>query len=336
MFKKALMTLACVATVALSSTAYAQDKTVVRMGSPALGLWMLPVLVAEDKGMLAKEGLTVTMNYMRGGSEAAAALIGGNIDVMIGALSGVMILRSKGVAVKALSAVAGVRTFALVVDAKRHANVTSIQQIKGMKIATSRRGSDGDLVTRVLLSDANLSPEKDVSLIQIGGYDNQLLAIQKGEIDGAMILEPFLTTGIKRGIIKPVVNLMAGQGPEALRKRVWTALSTTESFIEKRPKVAQGLVRGIAAAVRYLATNQDGAVEVAQKHFPKLNPELLREIVKNNINIPGGRGFLTEISPEAIDLEDKFLVSEKFIPSPLQYKDVVDVDMTKYWHASGK
>jgi NitT/TauT family transport system substrate-binding protein len=186
----------------------------------------------------------------------------------------------------------------------------------------------------VLLSDATLNAEKDVSLIQIGGYDNQLLAIQKGEIDGAMILEPFLTTGVKKGIIKPVVNLMAGQGPEPLRKRVWTALTTTEAFLQSKPKIAQGLVSGISAAVHYLNTNQDGAVEVARKYFPKLDAVLLGEIVKNNINIPGGRGFLAEISTEAIDLENKFLISEKFIPSAQPYKDVVATGMTQYWKAS--
>ncbi len=334
MFRKVVIALACIATIAFGTTARAQEKTVVRMGTPALGLWMLPLLVAEDKGYLAKEGLTLKINFMRGGSEAAAALIGGNVDVMSGALSGVLILRSKGVHVKALCAVAGVRTFALVVDAKRHGNVTDIHQIKGMKIATSRRGSDGDLVLRVLLSDANLSPEKDVSLIQIGGYDNHLRAIEKGEVDGSMILEPFLTIGEKRGIIKPVLSLMAGQGSEALTKRIWTAVSTTEDFIKQKPKIAEGLVRGIANAVKYIETNDEGAVEVAHKHFPKLDVGLLREIVKHNIHVARGHGFLAEITPEAIDLENKFLVKEKFIPAPLRYDNIVATGMEPYWHAS--
>jgi NitT/TauT family transport system substrate-binding protein len=334
MFRKAVIGLVCIATVAFAASARGQEKTVVRMGTPALALWMLPLLVAEDQGFLAKEGLTLKINYMRGGSEAAAALIGGNVDVMSGALSGVLILRSKGVHVKALSAIAGVRTFALVVDARRHANVTDIHQIKGMKIATSRSGSDGDLVLRVLLSGAKLSPEKDVSLIQIGGYDNHLRAIEKGEVDGSMILEPFLTIGEKRGIIKPVISLMAGQGPEDLTKRIWTALSTTEEFITQKPKVAQDLVRAIARAVEYIDTNDEGAVAVAHEHFPKMDVALLREIVKHNIHVPRGHGFLTEISPEAIDLENKFLVSEKLIPAPERYDDVVATSMEPYWHLS--
>jgi NitT/TauT family transport system substrate-binding protein len=334
MFRKAVIGLVCMATIAFGATARAQEKTVVRMGTPALALWMLPLLVAEDQGFFAKEGLTLKINFMRGGSEAAAALIGGNVDVMSGALSGVFILRSKGVHVKALSAIAGVRTFALVVDAKRHANVTDIQQIKGMKIATSRRGSDGDLVLRVLLSDAKLSPEKDVSLIQIGGYDNHLRAVEKGEVDGSMILEPFLTIGEKQGIIKPVISLMAGQGPEALTKRIWTALSATEDFVKQKPQVAQGLVRGIASAVKYIETNEEGAVEVAHKHFPSMDVGLLREVVKHNIHVPRGHGFLAEITPEAINLENEFLVSEKFVPAPERYEDVVATSMEPYWHTS--
>jgi NitT/TauT family transport system substrate-binding protein len=334
MFHRVAIVLACIATIAFGAPTYAQEKTVVRMGTPALGLWMLPLLVAQDKGFFAKEGLDVKINYMRGGSEAAAALIGGNVDVMSGALSGVLILRAKGVHVQALSAIAGVRTFALVVDAKRHPNVTDIHQIKGMKIATSRRGSDGDLVLRVLLADAKLSPEKDVTLVQIGGYDNHLRAIEKGEIDGSMILEPFLTIGEKRGIIKPVLSLMAGQGPEALTKRIWTALSTTEAFVKQKPKVAQGLVRGIAQAVKYIETNEKGTVAVAHKHFPKMDVAVLGEIVKHNVHVRRGHGFLAEISPEAIRLENNFLVAEKLIPAPERYKDVVATSMEPYWHTS--
>ena len=334
MFHRAAIVLACIAAIVLVTPAHAQKNTVVRMGTPALGLWMLPLLVGQDKGFFEKEGLEVKINYMRGGSEAAAALIGGNVDVMSGALSGVLILRAKGAPVQALCAIAGVRSFALVVDAKRHAKVTDIHQIKGMKIATSRRGSDGDLVMRTLLADANLSPEKDVTLIQIGGYDNHLRAIEKGEIDGAMILEPFLTIGAKRGIIKPVLSLMAGQGPESLIKRIWTAVSTTETFVKQKPKIAEGLVRAIANAVKYIDTNEQGTVEVARKHFPKMDPAVLSEIVKSNVHVKRGRGFLAEISPESIDLENKFLVAEKLIPAPESYKDVVATGMSQYWRAS--
>jgi sulfonate transport system substrate-binding protein len=334
MLARFLTAFACVAALTLSGPAEAQNKTVIRMGTPPLALWMLPIFVAKERGFLAKRNLDLDISYMRGGSEAAAALVGQNIDVMAGALSGAIILRSKGVPVKALSAIAGVRTFALVVDAKRHANVTDIQQIKGMKIATSRRGSDGDLVLRVLLKDANIDPEKDVSLIQIGGYANHLTAIQKGEVDGSMILEPFLTIGEKEGIIKPVVDLMAGQGPEDLSKRIWTVLVSSENFLQQKPKVAQGLVSAIAEAVNYIDTNEDGAVRVAHAYFPKMDSALLHDIIDRNLHVRRGKGFLVDISPEAVNLENNFLVSEHFIAKEQPYNDIVATSLEKYWHAS--
>lgn len=330
--QKAFISLVGIAAALFATTARAQEE--IRIGTPPLALWMLPMLVAEEKGMLKEEGYTLKINYMRGGSEAAAALIGKNIDMMAGALSGTIILRSKGVSVKAVSALAGVRTFALVVDAKRHAKITDIQQIKGLKIATSRRGSDGDLVMRTLLNDANLSAERDVSLIQIGGYDNHLTAMEKGEVDGAMILEPFLTIGIQKGLIKPIVNLMAGQGPEALTKRIWTAMTVTDEFQQQKPKVVQGVVRSVAKAIAYMDTNDAGSVEVAQKYFPNMDIALLREIVKSNIHVKKGKGFLTEITPEAIDLENKYLVAEKFIGAAQKYEDVVASGMGPYWKGS--
>ncbi len=334
MLARTVTAFACIAALALGAPARAQEKTVVRMGTPPLALWMLPVFVAKERGFLAKQGIDLNISYMRGGSEAAAALVGQNIDVMAGALSGAIILRSKGLPVKALSAIAGVRTFALVVDAKRHANVHDIQQIKGMKIATSRRGSDGDLVLRVLLKDAKLDPERDVNLIQIGGYANHLTAIQKGEVDGSMILEPFLTIGEKDGTIKPVVDLMAGQGPEALSKRIWTVLISSEDFLQKKPKLAQGLVTAIVEGVNYIAADEDGAVQVAHTYFPKMDAGLLHDIIDHNIHVRRGKGFLADISPEAIELENKFLIDEHFIAKEQPYNDIVATSMEPYWHVA--
>jgi NitT/TauT family transport system substrate-binding protein len=334
MLRIALTSIACAVSLAFTAPAQAQEKTLVRMGTPALALWMLPLLVADDKGFVAEEGLALKINYMRGGPEALAALIGKNIDIMSGALSGILILRSKGVPVKVVSGMAGVRTFALVVDAKRHAGVTDISQMKGMRIATARRGSDSDLVLRVLLDDAKLRPDRDVNLIQIGGYENHLTAIEKGEVDASMILEPFLTFGVQKGLIKPVIDLMAGQGPEALSARIWTAMAATEELIQQRRDMVQGLVRSVGRGVKYIDENEDGTVEVARKHFPAMDAGQLREIIKRSVRVKRGRGFLTEITPEAIELENKFLIGEKLIPAAQRYEDVVATDMRTYWQSS--
>ena len=328
-----LLTLALTGTFANSSRSQ-ESKTVVRMGTPPLAIWMLPIQVAEAKGFFAAEGLDVKINYMRGGSEAAAALIGNDIDVLCGAVSHTLVLRSKGLPIKALVGVAGIRDFALVVDAKRHANVTSIKQMKGFKIATSRRGSDGDQITRMLLKEAGLSPSTDVSLIQIGGYQNHLTAIEQGEVDGSMILEPFLTVGVRKGIIKPVVDFLNGQGPDSLRKRIWTDLAATDDYIKANPKVAEHLVRAIARAVSFIDNDVDGASAIAQKYFPSMDPETLHEIVQRHAKSPRGHGYETTISPEAIGLENKYLLSQQSIPKALKYDDVVDTAMEPYWTVS--
>lgn len=334
MLHKHAVRLVLITMIAWTSLANAKDATVVRMGVPAPAIATLPIFVAMDKGYFAEEGIDLKINFMRGGSEIAAALIGGSIDILNAALSGVMIVRDKGLPIKVLSGVAGVRSFALVVDAKRHANINNIEQVKGLKIATSRRGSDGDLVARVLLDDAKLNPERDVTLIQIGGYDNHLTAIEKGDVDGSMMLEPFVTLGVKKGAIKPIVDLMAGQGPEAVRKRIWTVIGATEDYIRRNPNVSAGLVRAIVRADKFIQNDDNGTLAVAQKYFPKIDAPLLREIVRRNAHVPGGNGFLTEISSESIDLENKFLVDEKMIKEPVRYQDVVATDMKQYWYSS--
>jgi NitT/TauT family transport system substrate-binding protein len=311
--------------------AVAQDKVVLRMGLPAIGLHHLPVLIADARGYFAEQGLQFTMNFMRGGSEAAAALTAGNIDVMNGAFAHAVNLRAKGIPVKFLVANAGVRDFALVVDAKRHAKVASVAQLKGMRIATSRRGSDGDQLTRFLLEQAGLDPDRDATLIQIGGYQNHLTAIEKGDVDASMILEPFLTLGVRKGTIKTLVDFLKGEGPDVVHKRIWTGLMVTDGFYRDRRDVCVRIVRAIVRAVRSISDDPEGTLAATQKHFPTIEADTLREILKRHVEVPRGRAFLASVGAEALNAENQFLVKFGVIKTAQTYEDVVGTAMSPYW-----
>ena len=61
---------------AFAFTAGAQAKIKLAVSHPPMGLHLLPVLVAEDRGFFAAEGLEIKHSFMAGGSAAAAAMIG--------------------------------------------------------------------------------------------------------------------------------------------------------------------------------------------------------------------------------------------------------------------
>lgn len=306
----------------------AEGHVALKMGTPPLGLHELPILVAKDRGMFAAEGLDVSVVTMRGGSEAVAALANKSLDVMQGAVAHGINLWEKGQKIKVLVLNQGPRSFTLVVDAKRHTGIKSLDEFRGKKfrIAIPRRGSDGDQLVRYLLTWKGMNPETDVSLIQIPGYHNHLTALEKGEVDAAIMQEPFPTVGIRKGIAKSVVDLFRGEGPELLKKRVWVALMVTEEFYRTRRDIAVKLVKATVRAIDFINTDPAGTLEVTQKHFPSIDTPILQEILGRHAG-----AFKAEITRAAFEADNQFLKELGMIKTPQRYEDVMAVEMAEHW-----
>jgi NitT/TauT family transport system substrate-binding protein len=317
--------------VCVGSNAAAQEKVKITIAHPPVALHLLPAMVAEERGFFAAEGLDVSNIYMAGGSAGAAAMMGGSVDVASGAVTRGVLLQSKNINVKLISAMAGARDWAIVVDAKRHGKVSSIKGLKDLKIATPRRGSDGEQIIRAILDDEGLRVGQDVQLIQIDGFQNQMLALEKGDVDGAILAEPFVTMGVRQGTIKRVLDLLQGQGPAILRNRIWTALMVKDEFIAKRGDVAAKIVRSIGKAVDAIYKDPQMTIAVASKNLPSVEKSLLEEMVPHLLKANNPKAFATKLTPEAIAAENDWLLKTKEITERVSYDAVVAKDMMKYW-----
>jgi NitT/TauT family transport system substrate-binding protein len=323
--------LAFVGALIASPVATAQDKIKITIAHPPVALHLLPTMVAQDNGFFAKEGLDVNNTYMAGGSAAAAAMMGGSVEAASGAVTRAVLLQSKGIKVKLLDAIAGARDWAIVVNAKRHGAVSSIKALKGLKLATPRRGSDGEQIVQVILEDNGLKVGPDVQLVQINGFQNQMIAIEKGDVDGAIIPEPFLSKGVQAGLLKRVLDLMQGQGPALLRQRIWTAIMAKEDFIKQRPDVAAKIVRAMTGATQAIYKDPKMAIAVAAKHMPTVGQKLLEEMIPARLKATNPKAYVTKIGPEAISAEIEWLNKMGQLKEKVAYDDVVAVDMSKYW-----
>jgi NitT/TauT family transport system substrate-binding protein len=314
-----------------SALASADEPTTVRMAHPPLALHELPLLVASEKGFYAAEGLNVTHTFTTGGNEAATALIGGNIDVLNSALTQPMKLRSMGAAIKIISGVAGVRDWGIVVDKKRFPDAKDLSSLKGLRIATPRRGSDGDQILRFVLNNAGFDLDHDVQLIQIGGFENALIAMDKGDLDGAILAEPFFSSGIRQGTTSPVFDILRGDGPDILRERIFSGLVVTDDFLKNHRDITEKIVRATKQAAQLIYDDPAAGLAVAQKYFPTVDPAVLKATYDRLASATKGRAYDTRLPNAAIDAENKFLIEAGTIQSPVKYDDIVDTAMSKVW-----
>jgi NitT/TauT family transport system substrate-binding protein len=65
--------------------------------------------------------------------------------------------------------------------------ITSPQELKGKRIGISRYGSLTDAALREALRHYNLTPDKDVTIVQAGGEGERLAALTARALDGAML-----------------------------------------------------------------------------------------------------------------------------------------------------
>ena len=319
----------CMSGVGVGAGASAQEKIKITIAHPPVALHLLPTMVAEAQGFYAAEGLDVSNVYMAGGSAGGAALMGGSVEAASGALSRSMVLQSKGIKVKMICAMAGARDWAIVVDAKRRGGVSSLTGLKGLKIATPRRGSDADQIIRVILEEAGLHVGPDVQLVQIDGFQNQMIALGRGDVDGAILAEPFVTMGVRQGTIKRVLDLMEGQGPEVLRKRIWTAIMVKQEFLDQRSDVAAKIVRALTKSVQAIYADPKMAIAVAAKNLPSVERPVLEEMIPHVLKANNPKAYGTRISPEAIAAENEWLATTGDLTKKVQYEDVVATAMSK-------
>lgn len=160
---------------------FSADRWVFGYSSIGEGMW--PLLVAKEKGILKRNGIRdMEFVFIEGGSRGVAALLGGDVHLMqMGGSAAVQAILN-GAPIVILSSITNVLFFDLVTSKE----IVKPSDLKGKKIAISRFGSTSDLATRILLSHWGISP-KEVVLLQIGSNPARLMALSKGQIDGALL-----------------------------------------------------------------------------------------------------------------------------------------------------
>jgi ABC-type nitrate/sulfonate/bicarbonate transport system substrate-binding protein len=162
---------------------FAQLKKV-RLSLPSRGTNSILYGLATEKGFFREEGLDVEQINMRG-SLGVKALIGG--DVGYSAASGSIITAAlRGLKVKLVSILSPTPIFRMIAQK----NIESIKDLKGKVVGLSSRGGTLDHLTRIMLEKNGLVPEKDVTLVVVGGQQVIWNAIRTDRIAAALVNLP--------------------------------------------------------------------------------------------------------------------------------------------------
>ena len=275
MLKHFLAASTCVGLLLCGFTVQAAELTKVKLAFPSEGFLYVPIYAAQKLGYFAEEGLDVeVIVFQKGGSAALTAVLGRDADAYVGLPAVAIRARSKGQKVQAFASVQTQFGSTVVIDANsaKSAGVSAAsplaaraQALKGLKIGVTGPGSTTDMLVRYLAKNAGLNPDKDLTIMPIGGAPNMLAAFSQGSINGFSLSPPTTTTAEQQGGFV-LMDLAKGEY-QPLNGFLFTAMIAREDWLASNTDTARKMVKALWRAEHLIATEPDKAREAVRPYF---------------------------------------------------------------------
>lgn len=262
----AIWTIAAVASLALGcggrsaapASAGAVEKPHIRVGIISVTATYVPLYLAVDDGLFAREGLEVDLLPFRGGSDLIKAVVAGSADVGVVSLAEVASGIAAGQPLKAFYGGFNVPAF----DWYAVPSIHSLAEARGKRFGVTQYGSSTDFLTRYALASDGLDPAKDVQIVQGGDSPTRLAAMQAGQIDVNIFAAPDSFVAAERGYTRILRQRdLAPDYP-------YHVFGAMEPFIASHPNTIKALLRGFVLGLREARRDKARAIEAIVKRIP--------------------------------------------------------------------
>jgi NitT/TauT family transport system substrate-binding protein len=289
------------AVVAISSGAALAQKVTLAVGGPSC-LCYLPTMLAKQLGEFEKAGVQVDIVEFKGGSEALKAVIGGSADVVSGYFDHTVNLAVKGQNLQSFVVYDRFPGFALVVSPKQTASIKTVKDLANKKIGVSAPGSSTDFFLKYTLSKNGVDANS-VGVIGVGLGATAIAAMEQGQIDAAIMLDPAVT--VLQGKYKDLkilsdtrsqkdtLAVFGGEYPGG-------ALYAQASWIKAHEKDVQGMTNAIMATLKWIHSHS--AEEITEKMPPEFTKDkaLYIAALKNTMSMYSETGKMDPKGAQAV------------------------------------
>ena len=241
-----------------------------RVGIPGLSAEFAPVWAANDRGLLKKYGFESEIIAMQGGTQLAQAVIGASIPIAV--MGGAYLTAAvRGADLVMIATHMDKFPYSLIVKP----NIKKVEDLKGTKLAISRFGSSSDAGLRVALQKLGLNPDKDVTILQVGGQTERFAALKGGTVDGTVVIPP-LSGAAQRLGHNALINMTELGIPYPQEGVV-----VSRQMIGSRRETILRFLKAYIEGVKELKTDKEFAIAVMAKHL-RLDRKKDREALEDS------------------------------------------------------
>ena len=268
----------------------------------------VPIIIAQEKGYFAEEGLKVNIQQFKSAMDRDAALQSGNLDGAISDLLAVAFAKSGGFDVKVTAYTDG--DYKLI--AGKNENVASPKDLAGKDVAVSKNTIIEYVTDQISVSQS--MKEDSINKVVIPQIPTRLEMLQNGKLAAATLPEPMGSIAVANGCKFVTDSEQLGINPGVMM--------FTAKCVDNKKAELQAFYRAYNKAVKYLNEHpQDEYMDliIEKSGFPA--------IAKTALKLPKYREAGLPQEKDVVDCM-KWMNSKGLIKQEFSYNDLV-VDLFK-------
>ncbi|WP_406005762.1 ABC transporter substrate-binding protein [Streptomyces sp. NBC_00637] len=271
-----------------------------------------PVYLGVKQGFYEKHGLKLSITTAQGGAAIVPGVVSGQFQFGFSNMTSLMVAQSNNVPVRAVSngiASTGVQGEDFgAITVKKGSALKSAKDLEGKKVAINTLKNINETAVRESVRKAGGDPDK-VKFVELA-FDQMPAALDSGQIDAAMVVEPALATVKSQGateIASPLVDV----APNLTVAMYFTSTQYTQ----KNPDVVKKFQEATAESLAYADSHPDEVRQIVTT-YTKIPASVLTQVTLPKWPAEANRSSIEAL--EKLGEQDKLFKStpdlEKLLP----------------------
>ena len=257
-----------------SQTGWAQTANKLNVVYPAITGVMTALWVGAESKAFQKHGVEITLLYIASAPQVVRVMLAGESQVTITGGAPVVYANLSGADLVFIGGIVNVPAFYLMAAPE----ITNIDQLRGKTVGVTRFGSSSDFAMRYVLQEHGLRPERDVTLLQLGGMVELATALSKRLIAAATLSSPADLRARKSGAHELVNMAKAGVSfPQS-------AIVTTRSYLQAHADHVVNFLKGYSEGMHRMLADKNTAKKVIAKYSRETDPEILESTYQYGVD----------------------------------------------------
>jgi NitT/TauT family transport system substrate-binding protein len=288
--------------VFFSRDGVSQQLKTVTMARTTGSIGMLPLEIAVNRGAFKKEGLDVKLITVRQSDVIIAATMAGELNFM-DIIPTAILASVRGLPIRTIAVVLKSAPYVLV----SQPNLRSPGELKGKKIGVSSVGGMSAYLVREIVARSGLNPDRDVTLLAVGGTTARTAALFAGTIDAALVVEPENYALERKGYRRLL------SASDYVNYPLSGVATSDDQLVKNRP-VAMSFLKGLLEGAKYVRENRSEMIgfvkgylkvpeDEAEKSYDFLIKQMPQDLIPDDAPIRTAMEFARhalKLSPEAV------------------------------------